>query len=394
MTYDLLIIAESDLGASLRWCSFDRAGKGHGAVHSGSLSELSEFAKSLNSPQFYLVLEGCDAISKSIELPAKTEVQARAAAPFILEDELAAPADETHFALGENRGGERQVTYIASSIIDNLLVTLTDAGITLSGIYPDHGLLATDDDVLQVIQIPNSDVIISKNNDLGLRIEADYALNLVPGLINEIEAHTRYHGDQLTLVGAEKRPLISDNDIIARYVNGILSSTSINLMQGAYAPTKAWGELWLIWRRAVVLAALIAAVWVGSFFFETWKLSNDIDRLDAETQAVIKEAFPNARSVAQVQARLTELRRSDTNQFIQLSGILFASLQENDSTSIIGMRYDEERAEIAVSLSANSFADIEAIKSAIARRGGVLNEGGSRQDNGTILADVTIRRAS
>ena len=394
MTDDILIIAESDLGASLRWCQFDRVTGDHGAVHSGSINELGEFAKSLNSPQFYLVLEGYDAISKSIDLPAKTEVQARAAAPFILEDELAAPADETHFALGENRDGKRQVTYIASNVIDGVLEALTGAGVILCRIYTDHGLLAADDDILQVFQAPNSDAIISQNNGLGLRVEADYAQKLVPGLINEVEGPTHYRGDQLALAGAEQRPPLSSNDIIARYVNGVLSGASIDLMQGAYAPTKAWGELWLVWRRAVVLTALIAAVWVGSFAYETWKLSSEIDRLDTETQAAIQEAFPNARSVAQVQARLTELRRGETNQFIQLSSILFASLQENDGTSIIGMRYDEERAEIAVSLSASSFADIEAIKSAIARRGGLLNEGGSRQDNGAILADVTIRRAS
>ncbi|MEM6850635.1 MAG: type II secretion system protein GspL, partial [Pseudomonadota bacterium] len=84
-----------------------------------SAARLADLA-AMGAERTLAIVPGAHVALKVVELPAKTDAQARAAAPFLLEDDVAEDIDQSHLALGPAhapRGGEDGGTARAVAIV-------------------------------------------------------------------------------------------------------------------------------------------------------------------------------------------------------------------------------------------------------------------------------------
>jgi general secretion pathway protein L len=384
-----------------------------------SLSSLIDAYAHREDCDIYLVLSGLNALYRTVDIPAKTEAQTRAAIPYILEDELASPPEALHFAMGPNiRDNIRPALIIARDILDEWLLPFSAAGVNPKGVYIDADCMGTSDtatihetiDGHFITAIPDS---FSDDFLGGFKGTLDKSLcdTVGPHIFRDYHSKLEVHSDSpLTWIGdtdanahntgmhiaeVNYRPRLSPQDLLTRFNNSIINGSSINLLQGDYMNRRSFREIWLVWKRPFILSLALMFAFIGFFAVETWQLSRNIDRIDRDTQNAMAREFPGVRSINQVRARVRASQVSATDRFILLSEILFNSVQENENISVISSRYDESRGELAVSLNTGSFSDVELIKAAIERRGAGLSEGSSRQVDGRIIADIIVReRAS
>ncbi|HRO04072.1 MAG TPA: hypothetical protein PLS69_10765, partial [Terricaulis sp.] len=84
MSAILLLIGGSDPEAPMAWAQIDDAGaiEAQGVLAPGAQAPAAPPARTV------LVLPGADARVKLLDLPARTEAQARAGAPFLFEGAL------------------------------------------------------------------------------------------------------------------------------------------------------------------------------------------------------------------------------------------------------------------------------------------------------------------
>ena len=69
--------------------------------------------------QVWAVVPGGDVLMRRVEIPARSDAQARAALPYLLEDDVAVELDGLHFAMGPAGGdGRRPVAVVSKTKMD------------------------------------------------------------------------------------------------------------------------------------------------------------------------------------------------------------------------------------------------------------------------------------
>lgn len=400
MNKRLIILADDKPGETINWALIDSVTRQILETGSSLINDLSNLGNINGSDtglDVYLVFNGFHVNYQHADIPAKTEAQARAAVPYILEDNLSSAPENLHFALGPQLDDTlRPVAVIARDLLDAWLNTLKDNHIRPIGAYADFNCLSVQDigDATRVYQTPENDYIIISSNGAANRIDSDLAELVAPSLFDsnagEFILYADTHPSWFTAQVTHRQSLTVEGFYLA-YSDSISNENAINILQGEYANRASFKDLWMVWKRPMIMAGMLAFIFAGYFLVETWQLSRSIDRLDRETQTAMQEAFPGVRSINQVRSRLRASQSNATDRFLLLSEVLFDSVQENENVSVISTRYDENRGELSVSLNTGSFNDVELVKNAVARRGASLNEGASRQIDSRVVADVIIR---
>ncbi len=395
MNKQLIIFADNDETFVVNWALIDPVAQQVIDNNCSPVNEILDHYKTYINIDLYLIFSGFDAPLKYADIPAKTETQARAAAPFIFEDDLSAPPETLHFAIGPAiENNTRPVFIIAQDIMNSWISTINDSEMSLSGAFVDIDCLR-ENKTATVYEKPDGNFIIISNEGMAASVEADMFDLIAPDFFKNINGPIPIYARTKPALANEQTPEQHDPlsivDFFLCYSTAITSGKPVNLLQGTFISRKSMQEIWLTWKRPAIFFSALVLAFIGYYATESWQLSQTIARLDQETEATMKREFPGVSSINQVRTRIRSSQTNATDRFILLSAILFDSVQENEDISIISTRYDESRGELSVSLNTGSFGDVETLKNSMVRRGAGLTEGASRQIDGRIVADVTVR---
>ena len=161
MSQHLIIYADRVSNDTMSWALFNTVT--HHCIKQGEtpLDLILENSGSLENTELSLVISGFEAPLHYAEIPAKTEAQARAAAPYILEDDLASAPEALHFALGsEEANNQRPVIIIARDIMGHWVSYFQSHNIKLDGIYVDSNCMQADGAPF-IYETPQNDFILS-----------------------------------------------------------------------------------------------------------------------------------------------------------------------------------------------------------------------------------------
>ncbi|MEO1189793.1 MAG: type II secretion system protein GspL, partial [Pseudomonadota bacterium] len=90
-------------------------------------------------------LNGLDVLGLSVAIPARNDKEARRAAPFAVEDELAETVEDSHVALAEfdkeNTSAPREINIVSNSAMTELIQSLSDQGFDEAELVAAHSLL-------------------------------------------------------------------------------------------------------------------------------------------------------------------------------------------------------------------------------------------------------------
>ncbi len=235
-----------------------------------------------------------------LEAPAvsRNRSQLAKAVPFALEDQLAQPVEELHFALaGKIDGPTVGVAAVSHVRLRQWLDELSAAGIRPDALLPDS------------LALPVGHLLI-ESGGAQLRLGPWRAATMEPELLAEwlefaddgslpdIEVFDTRFQPRQNLPLAVRAYHERQGDALALLARGIGAEPGLNLLQGAHAlrhrsaPAARW------WRRSAAAAALLLVLAFAQLVFERHTLARESDRLDTAMRNVLVQSFPEMEKVA------------------------------------------------------------------------------------------------
>jgi len=404
MTSRLVIRLRNETAASWLWTGKD------GVEHFGEIQGVGDISAALpeHPDRVVLVLPGCEVLSRRVEIPARTELQARAAVGYLLAETLADKTDKQHFALaGRNPDGRRGVAVIARQRLEVHLARLQNAGLDPDLVLPEYLLLDANDEQA-VLRQDDERLIVALSAQEGFSLETGLALEILP------ETLERYGVDKLRIESGEsKAPApaggwssklkvthvpAGDEAALLRTMAARLDHAAVNLRQGSFAHRRGRAGATLNDLSGLAamagLLAVMAATWL---FLDARHYAAMAERLDARTERLLRTTLPGVARIvnpaAQLAAARAQLEGGGAEGFLDLANKLVSGIASVDGVRLTSLRYADEQTVLRAEISYGNFGDLEPLKAAIAERGARLEETTARQENARIVSSITVEPA-
>jgi type II secretion system protein L len=398
----LILFAAESVDAPMAWALVD---SDSGAVISRGYSD--EAPPPAAAPaQTALVLPGADAQVKRIDLPARTEAQARAAAPMLFEGAIAAQ-QEVHYAIGgtQNAAGARLVAAMAPARLSEWLERCHKLG-------ADPHIVALDFTVWPAapgevdVHVEDARVIVAGGMLGGFSIEPA----LAPGLaarwlarLPEAPARIVFSGGD---AGAWRAALGSAGgllteraleDSMAHLARGVVDFPDYapNLRQGAFAPEAQRAPPWQLWRFAAVLALLAVLLQVGSLTLAGWRDSRAAEQTLADAARDLSAARPDLGRITNVRAQVRGLinaqEQTQRNPVLSVNEPLIQALERQPLVRLDEVRHQAPDRIVRLQVSAAQAPALEAFVAELQGLGVEVQTRVLRPQLGRYAAEVTVQ---
>lgn len=338
-----------------------------------------------------LYLDARDCFETRITLPARGDDQARAAAGFAIEDDLAQAIDDMHVAVGPADSDQmRTVIAVHAAALDGVLKQCRALGLAPDLITSETLLLGPAD----------KPVFLALDDRLIFRVVGGRAGGVDWSIADMILPSLMAPDGAVHCIDARHQ---KENALPAHWATDIPASFSqymvttlakqplVNLCQGALRKRVNLRNVWAVWRRAAMGAGVAIALGLGYLIVDGFSLKSRVAAYDRDSAALMQSAFPGVRNIPHMMQRLESQQSAAGDAFLGLSALSLSALQQIGTIKLDAMRFDAARGEVALTLLASSFADVQRLKDIIANSGAVLTEGSSRQSEGAIISEVTVR---
>lgn len=349
-----------------------------------------------------MIVPGSDVMARDVDLPARREQDARAAIPYLLEDDLASDPSTLHFALRPgDEPGRRRVAVVSRDLMGRWMNFAEQFGKTPVSIVPDFDVLQGPHEGCRIVErgermimLPAEGAGFTAERDLapmlvGEAVPGDGALHLELGDADGFLAQAGLGGRAFNT-----RPAMTDGAFFSEVMDTLRTRRVTDLLQGAYAKAGAFAFSMETWKRAGVLAGVAVLAYAIMLGGQAWRSESMATQAQAQAEDLLRTAFPDMRRVvnprAQLRTRLAALKAGGSDRFLKLTGVLYGAVGSVEAVELRDLRFVAERGNLSASIAYDGFRDVEQLRDAVARAGGVFTEGGSRQVNGRILGDITI----
>lgn len=347
-------------GCKLEWL----APAADGSVETGDGEDEAALARIAAGRRVTVIVPGDDVLLTQARIPGRSERDIAQALPFALEDRLAQPVDDLHFARGpRSAGGEIPVAVVARDLMTRWLARLAEAGIAAQVLTPDTLALPRRDGEWSVLSDDGAAVVRTGEYD-GFRVETELAPVVIDSRLQQREQPTalRIHcssGEAGPAALGEREPL-KKLITVEREASGLLgliarsgsAPAALNLLQGDFAPDGRATRSARRWWPAAAVLTLALAAHIGFSTYEYHDLEQRRAQLLASTTTLFRQAFPkvhrivNARLQAEQQLAALKGRRGRDNSFLALLLRSGRPLHGNGALSIQGLSYRDGVLEI------------------------------------------------
>lgn len=322
-----------------------------------------------------LAVPGIECLSTWLDLPTRNPVQAVAAARVLVAEHVAGPVETLHLAIAPAANdGSRQVVAIESATMQAWLDRAAALGMTPDAVVPISMLLPSTDD--------------ASAGDAGEVV------------IVEIDGHWLVRGERLAfaaeptlahqVIGDRPRRVLTEAEAGAAFATNALSPP-IDLLQYAFARKTTRREGWPAWRRAAILAAVVAVSPLVLLAAQAIRHEVAARDLQAQANTRAREVLPalgkDADPLPPVRARLAELQAGDG--FAHAAAALLAAVAATDGAELDALAYAD--GELQATLVVPAPAALESIRTALAETGLELAETGRRDAGGRNRYAITVR---
>lgn len=310
-----------------------------------------------------LVVPGSEAAAHWLDLPSGGDKQARAAAAFMLADELA--GGDPHIALGRTEtDGQRLVVTVDKARLQGWLDAAAGFGVTPAAALPDYLLLPEGDEVLTTAFGPLRAV---RGERLAFSAEPDLADTILDGRPSRALSDA-----ELETAMAERGPALP-----------------VDLLQGEFAHREA-SIPHRRWRRAVVLAALVV---LSPLILTLAAAARDemvARELTAKAQAAAAQMAPDAADpLAAVEARMNAHRAADA--FPLLAADFYKAVEAVPGMRMDMLVYSDDEA-LRTSVAYGAYSDMDGLRKAAAGSGIELEETSTLTEPDHITSEIIVRR--
>ena len=405
MSQDLILRLEE--AGRLHWSVIERASgrRLHDGVADGELAELPVPLDAVN--RTLVLLPAQSVFLAEIDLPARGDRDAQQAAPFAIEDELAARLDDTHVVPGPRQETGRR--WVMAARRDQ--VEAWRARVDALAVRPVHVLsecLAAADAAAGLTLFDRGDSVLWFQGDAvrqpgkpaGGALDPKLFGTVISPLVQPVGGAGVTVSATLGLAGENFRQIPrGDLDLMASALPDAVVAAQPPLLGTDLLSRMDWSALVEPLKRP---AALAAALLVGFGLLtggEGLYYRMQADRFDTATIAEFRAAMPQVtRRVIPAEAErllgdgLARLGGGETgSSFLQLTAALAELTAGSETVRIDHVRFDRARSELLVSALYADFGDFETLNARAEALGIVLADGGARQSQNAIEGEFTVR---
>lgn len=372
-------------------------------IASGELSDaasLSSLTERAGNRPIDVLVPAANMTLTTIVLPEKGQRQALKALPYMLEETLATNVDNMHFVVGPREGEQLNVAAVAHEQMQTWLEWLHQAGLKVKRIVPDCLALPLDQCRWAAMDVGN-EYLIRTSEGGGISLPKAWSAMALPQLLSQAvqgsddpePIRMASYSDDIHFAGVqiESKPLDLPMMVLAK---GILNAP-INLLSGIYKPKSEYSKQLLTWKNAaivIILAIVLALVNKGLAIHQ---LNNRTAALQAQSEVIFHQSLPSVSRIVNMRSQMDSQLRSMQGQgggavfFEMLNGLksAFSKVPELKPTT---MRYDANRNELRMQVTAKTYAQIDTFKEFVAKDyqldGGALN---SNEDS--VTSTLTLR---
>ena len=373
-----------------------------------------------------VVLPSEDVFIRRLPVPGQSERDARRAAPFLIEDQIAQPLDDVEVSLGPvGADGARWLAAVDRDQLKTWREMLASLDAPQHHTVPDGMVLTGHGGDLTVMGYGDRVVFQTRSGDLGaLSDSQDGARDLDAALSDPVCGAIEPHLLTPVLAGlgrrlSPKRVLIStaldpsalapEGEPIAvkridapdlRIAAASLPPEALDALPAifgdAFATKLDWAALLKPWRAAAVLGLTAVLAASGLMVGQAAYLQDRASRYQAAQEAEFRMLFPEARIVnvsAQMRQALNSVSGGAVSGagFLPLATVLSETLSDVDGVRVDSLRYDASRGELSVTALYSGFGDFERLRMAAEARGAVLEDGGARQSAAGVAGEFIVR---
>jgi general secretion pathway protein L len=341
---------------------------------------------------------------REIEIPTRSDAQARAAAPFAIEDEIAEDPSNLHVAVGpEVRPSTRLVAVVAHERMRVWAEVLVRQETGNAILLPESCAHNVEDGEATLIDHEDS-ILLALHGGGGFALDINLFTLLIERLVAEANVKTLnvYSHRIEALLPATLRSTLSIK--VQPALSGVqyeemlatgLSPQTLNLRQGRYAEATSLLSLVKNWKVSVALIGFVAMSYLIWVLLQGVQLKNEADSLRAETETLFRQALPDVvRMVnprAQIQARLNESGGAE-DQFLLLSSGLYSALESTPGSRLNALQFNASQSRLAATVVLPSYAEMETMRRHLNALGLALNEGSTRSADNAVVSDVQVTR--
>jgi general secretion pathway protein L len=373
MSDRLLIRLQAD--GQLTWLAQDAQGRALSGANAGAPAPAT-IARARRVivlvPSEQVVLLETDAVSARRTQLAK-------AVPFALEDQLASPVEDLHFALPERVDAARfGVAVVARAALRGWIEMLAQLGVRADLIVPDSLAVPMASAGATVLIEPGRALLRWGQTQACCCDTA--ALGQWLGVIapSTVQVHDFRQAPRIDLPVEVARYHERQTDPLALLAAQLAPEPAINLLQGEFAPSHRHLPADRLWRRAALLAAasvILALAYAGGDYL---RLKRASDRLETAQRDALRASLPEFADLAGdprqlMQSALTRMRGDGaTGGLLPLLGRVGPVLAGTTRVSLKGMEY--RNATLELGLRAPDVPALDLVREQLANLGGLKAE--------------------
>jgi len=343
---------------------------------------------------------------RQISLPARTERAAQQAAPFAMEEHLAAPLETQRIVCGPaGADGQRLVAAIGKELAQVWQASLEKAA--ARPVFAVSQAMLLDPADGELAMAPGDSGLVwryrSGSLDMTGAIPEEFHQLLFPALMDALQPDkvtlaAGQDGEYRSLHGIEPYRTGPFDPVQAAAGMDLALLAGLPPVFGArLAASVDWISLFKPWRRVAALAGLTLCLALAGIAVEAAWLSGESRRLEDSAQTAFAEAFPDVRRIVNPRVQLAQRLReveaveggSDT--FLTLAGALAGVMEDAPQIDVIAVRFQADDPALSVTARYNDYSDFEILRAAAETAGIVLDDAGARQGADGIEAEFTAR---
>lgn len=365
-----------------RWLYFTDSGQPGLPARDGRLDDLAAELQQAGA-DVVLLVPSADVVLRRIAFSAEERRHVLKTARFDLEEQLISDVDELHFAYAKPGTSELDVAVVAAHKLRSWLAPLQERQ-------------------LNVVAVLSAQMALPHNNDDWVATEEDNRLSVKTAALRGFSVQhdvaqlawdlcTREHEELPEKIrifagrhALEEQILPAMPPVLAQRVEVQQSSwwaevswaslvkTPLNLLQGEFSPSVAWGKMWHFWRAAALLLGGAALLQIAVACAQNVKLENENLRLRQEISAVYQQAFPNSPVTDPEKQMRSQLKRlqsgAQSTNFLPLFYQTSKTLAQFNDLQLLSINFDSRADELRADLLAKKFQDLDRVRAALGKQ--------------------------
>ncbi|MCZ6890423.1 MAG: type II secretion system protein GspL [Gammaproteobacteria bacterium] len=400
-----------ELDLSVDWLVREDDGqvRGEGRTDARGLTEIidTDAAWATDPANIVTLIPAEHVLNVNCTVPGRHVAQIRRALPYAVEEYLTADVETLHLAHGPiQRGQPVSCLLVQRDTLHAWLGALEAANIRPGFMVSDASLLPSGDSVVSVLFEDGAALIRTPdqtaNVDLPLLpdvlstiadgIELDPSLKLLNGTLSSIDqSQAGFALDRI-----EKVEL---GGSVLDYLAGqwSIAKPEINLLQGAFAPSKHRSGAADKWRSVAALAAAWALVALTVFVTEGFWANLRANEIQAEAFTLYRSVYPSESKVRnpyrQMRAKLGQVDDDAAGPgFHVLLGVLAAAMEQAaKGAQLRNVRYSDARTELTAEIWIAGFQRLDGLKDQLSERGVKVEITSAEQQDDRVRASLRLR---